>query len=413
MALSLITRMGVALVVFALMARGLGPTSYGLIATVFSYATLAALLTEFGLNFKTLRDIGERPEAGGATLNESLNLKIYLTLAVMAIGAGALLLMPGEAVVKITAALFGGSILISSIGDLALVAFRGTRQYSKEFALTLSTSAGHLFFIGGIATLGAEPLLLSIAFIISRSFYMTISLISALRVFPSNRLQIIPPSRVFQVVRRSSGWALDSGLGYVAGQLDGLLVPLIFGLNAAGIYQSGSRFAQAAMGLFVILASVHIPRLAKLDLKSGAISPREWRMYSEFLAAGVLLAGAFLFGGKLITAIVLGDEFNALNELWPGFAAFVFFRYVAAGLGASLTAIGLPMIRALGQVAAVMTVLAGFAILKPGYSLIVVPWIMAGGAGATTMSYGVARLLVSKLGTRRLVAKGGTGGHFS
>ena len=46
------------------LARTLGPETFGLVATTFAYATLGGLLTDFGFGLKTLREIANQPEGG-------------------------------------------------------------------------------------------------------------------------------------------------------------------------------------------------------------------------------------------------------------------------------------------------------------------------------------------------------------
>jgi len=204
-------------------------------------------------------------------------------------------------------------------------------------------------------------------------------------------------------VRGAWGWAVDSGLGYLTSQIDGILVAAMFGLHSAGIYQSGSRFIQAALGLVVILAAVHIPALAKASKETVRIGKGERRMMIEFLCAGVGLGVIFWAGGPLITPFLLGDAYEEVNSLWFSFAVFVCLRYLAAALGTSLTARGVPITRILGQLAALVVIAIGFALFVPGAGLGVVPWIMSAGALATLLSYCVARILIARSGVRQAV----------
>lgn len=405
MAASVLIRMVVGLLVFTLLARGLGPGEYGVVATVFSYATLASLLTDFGLTSKTLRDIGEDRARGGEILNSSLSVKIYLTLIVMAVGAVVLFLMPGTATIRLSSGLFGSAILIGTIGDMALVAFRGMGRYSRETWMTSWVSTIHLLVVGSVSMLSGNILFVSAAFIISRLVYSVIAISSAEKLFPEHALRPESLRNVWMSVRGAWGWAVDSGLGYLTSQIDGILVAALFGLHAAGIYQSGSRFIQAALGLVVILAAVHIPKLARTSKDSVSIGKDERRMMAEFLGAGVLLAGIFWLGGPLITRFLLGAAYKEVNSLWFSFAVFVLLRYLAAALGTSLTARGVPITRIVGQLAALVVIAVGFVMFVPKAGLGVVPWIMSAGALATLLSYCVARLLISRGAGRVELAK--------
>jgi len=403
MAASVLIRMVAGLLVFTLLARGLGPGEYGVVATVFSYATLGSLLTDFGLASKTLRDIGEDRERGGAILNSSLSVKSYLTLIVMAAGILVLVLMPGSRTIRLASGLFGSAILIGTIGDMALVSFRGMGRFSRETWITASVSTVHLLVVGSVSMLSGNILLVSAAFIASRVIYSLIAIGAAEKLFAGTSLRPESPRRVWVAVRGAWGWAVDSGLGYLTSQIDGILVAAMFGLHSAGIYQSGSRFIQAALGLVVILAAVHIPALAKASKETVRIGKGERRMMIEFLSAGVGLGVIFWAGGPLITRFLLGDAYKEVDSLWFSFAVFVCLRYLAAALGTSLTARGVPITRILGQLAALVVIAIGFALFVPGAGLGVVPWIMSAGALATLLSYCVARILIARSGVRQAV----------
>ncbi|HWW26037.1 MAG TPA: oligosaccharide flippase family protein [Caulobacter sp.] len=400
MAASVLIRMVAGLLVFTLLARGLGPGEYGVVATVFSYATLASLLTDFGLASKTLRDIGEDRERGGAILNSSLSVKSYLTLIVMAVGILVLVFMPGSRTIRLASGLFGSAILIGTIGDMALVAFRGMGRFSRETWITASVSTVHLLVVGSVSMLSGNILLVSAAFIASRVIYSLIAIGAAEKLFSGTPLRPESLRNVWVAVRGAWGWAVDSGLGYLTSQIDGILVAAMFGLHSAGIYQSGSRFIQAALGLVVILAAVHIPALAKASKETVSIGKGERRMMIEFLCAGVGLGVIFWAGGPLITRFLLGGAYKEVDSLWFSFAVFVCLRYLAAALGTSLTARGVPITRIMGQLAALVVIAIGFASFVPGAGLGAVPWIMSAGALSTLLSYCVARILIARGGAR-------------
>ncbi|WP_425992868.1 oligosaccharide flippase family protein [Brevundimonas sp. TWP2-3-2] len=401
MTASVLIRMGAGLLVFVLMARGLGPSAYGLVATVFAYATLASLLTDFGFASKTLRDIGADPDGGGAILNASLGVKAYLTVAVGVGGAAILFFVPGEPVNRLASGLLGAAVLIGTIGDLALTAYRAVGRYSDETWMTIWTSGVHLVLIGWISLGHGDLLLLAIGFVASRLLYTGVAVIGAERLFTDHSLRFVSPREVWTSLRGAWSWAADSGLGFLTGQIDGFLVPAIFGLQAAGIYQAGGRFIQAALGLVTILAAVHIPRLAKVAAETAGVTSGERRMMIEFTAAGAVLGLMFWLGGPLITTFLLGPEYGAVNALWLGFSVFLVIRYMAASLGAALSARGLPLVRVAGQVAALLVVVVGLTLGSPRFGLVSVPWIMSAGALATLISFCLARLLVARgrLGT--------------
>ncbi|MDR7115039.1 oligosaccharide flippase family protein [Caulobacter sp. BE254] len=396
MAASVLIRMGVALLVFVLMARGLGPAAFGLVTTIFAYATLGSLLTDFGFVSKTLRDIGADPANGGNVLNASLSVKLYLTIAVAAGGAVAIFFLPGDNVTRLSAGLLGLAILVGAIGDLALMAYRAIGRYSGETWLTVWTSTFHLVLVGWISLAHWGLLALAIAFVLSRTIYTALAIIGAERLFTGCRLRLQPIGTVWVSIRGAFGWAADSGLGYLTGQIDGLIVASAFGLQAAGIYQSGARFIQAALGLVTILASIHIPRMAREASISRHLTVNERRMMLEFTGVGVVMGLGFWLGGGLITKFLLGPAYKEVNVLWPGLAVFVAIRYAAASIGAALSARGMALSRVGGQIAALVVLGLGYLAFLPKAGLEALPWLMCAGAVTTLIANMTSRILVAR-----------------
>lgn len=385
--------MGVGLVVFVLLARGLGPNSYGVVATVFAYATLASLLTDFGLVSKTLRDIAAEPQHGVRLLNDSLTVKFYLTAAVTVIGVLIVSILKVPAEVRVSSALIGLAVLLAAIGDHTFTAYRAMGRYRLEAWVTIWTSAVHIGLVGTVALLHLRLLAVAGAFLVSRLLYILVILRGSRKLFEGYRFQALGLRASWKMMRGTWGWAADSGLSYLNGQIDGLLVVPLFGLHSAGIYQSGARFIQGALAIVAVLANVHIPKLAaKSRPGRWPISRLEVQIFIEFTATGGALALLFWLGGPFISHYFLGNKFKEVDALWPGFAMFIFIRYMAASLGAALTSRDVPLYRVSGQAVGLLTVVIGLCFLGTGSSLTVLPWVMAIGSFAILLAYAALRV---------------------
>lgn len=384
MAVSVLTRMAVGLTVFVLMARGLGPAAYGLVVTVMAYATLVSLVTDFGFASKTLRDIAADRANGGNILNASLNVKIYLTVIAMVVGAIIILALPAPGEARPAMIMLGAATLIAAIGDLSLTAFRATGRYLSETWITLWTSAVHLAVVGWISLAHGDITLLAAAFLISRLIYTILALSASMRLFPGTRFHIQWPRHILRTAAEAWSWAVDSGMNYLNSQMDGLLIAPIFGLHAAGIYQSGSRFIQAALNMVSILANIHIPKMARA---STSDTGKIFIVLVEFAAVGAFFALVFWLGGGLITQFLLGPSYSEVDALWPGFAVFVFIRYVAAAAGAQLAALGLPKVRIAGQLLGLVSLILGFVLILPNAGYSAAPWIMSASASTICILY--------------------------
>jgi len=377
MAASVLVRMGSALLAFVLIARGLGPVAYGLVATVFAYATLVSLVTDVGFTSKMLRDISAEPQRGGVIFNDCLSLKVLLTLAATICGGVVIWVMPKPAGTGLPIALLAGAVLIGAIGDLALTAYRATGRYAAEAMLTVATSIVHLAVIGWVAVSSGELFWIGVAFLVSRTIYACLAVKGAERLFVDLKLRPASLVSLWTNLRQSWAWAIDSGLSYLNSQIDGLLIVSFLGLQAAGVYQAGARFAQAALAIVMVLTSIHIPRITAAAARPGHESRAQWSILTEFALLGGVLAVMLWLGGPLITQYLLGTAYLETDQLWMGFGAFVFIRYVSAGMGVQLVALNRPLVRVVGQVIGLLIVILPFLILGSGLRLHMVPWIMS------------------------------------
>jgi O-antigen/teichoic acid export membrane protein len=393
MAGSVLIRMGAGLVAFILIARGLGPEAYGLVATVFAYATLVSLVTDFGFGSKALRDIAAEPERGGAILNACLNLKAVLTLAAMVIGGIAIWLAPKPPGTGLPMAMLGAAVLIGAIGDLALTAYRATGKYRSELWLTAWTAALHVAVVGWVALSHAGLPILGIAFLASRSFYAVLAVVGAERLFAGYRLSVQPLVHVWTSMKSAWSWGVDNMLGYLNVQIDSLLVASLFSLHLAGIYQGGNRFVQAGFAVVIALAAIHIPRITR-EIKDGGprLSRPELLMNLEFTAIGVLGAIGLAFVAPPVTLFLLGEDYAQMGPLWPGFAVFFLARAIAAGIGVSLVSIGVPIWRIVGQVLGLSVTFCAILLVRRYWGINGVPWALAAGAATTLTIYGLVRL---------------------
>jgi O-antigen/teichoic acid export membrane protein len=117
-----------------------------------------------------------------------------------------------------------------------------------ETLLTAWTSAAHLIVVGWVALAHADLMIVAVAYLVSRTLYTVLAVIGAERLFDGLKLRAEPLSAVWRSVKAGWGWAADSGLSYLNGQIDGLLVVTIFGLQAAGVYRAGAPLCSGGLG---------------------------------------------------------------------------------------------------------------------------------------------------------------------
>jgi O-antigen/teichoic acid export membrane protein len=393
MALSIFIRMLIGIVVFALMARGLGPKEFGLVSLIFSYASLGSLLTDFGLTMKTLRDIAHEPNRGKAILIATMKIKLIFAVIVTTIGCMLMLIFPVTGDAKFASYALTVGVMVASFGDLALVAFRATDQFGRESWIVGWTSMIYGIVVSIIVYLGGGILAISVGFLLCRILYASVAFSQAMRLLPNSK-DSGAPYGFRQSVKAALSWALLSNLSYINGQIDGLIIAPLLGLHGTGIYQSGAKFVSSAVTFASVVTNTQVPVI------TAAVANNRPKLRLEILAwIQMLMVGAFLgllitLSGPLITQYLIGSQYAEVNQLWLGFGFLIFFRFASSAVLVSLVALNCAKTNLFGEAATTVVSLPLLIVLVPSYGLVSVPWIMCAGAIATATVLVFGRLRV-------------------
>ena len=393
MALSIFIRMLIGLVVFALIARGLGPREFGFVSLVFSYASLGSLLTDFGLAMKTLRDIAHQPEQGRSILAATLRLKGMLSLAVGVVGCAVVLLLPMDASARLASCLLTAGVMVASFGDLALVAFRSTKRFGHESWIVGWTSLLYGGVLGAVIYGGGGILAISVAFLACRVIYAAVALRAAMRLFP-HRTGAVQQPGLLATVRSAWSWALLSNLSYVNGQIDSVFIAPLLGLHATGIYQAGAKFMASAVTFAAVVVNTQVPSIAAAAAEGTPTLRLELLAWAQMMAVGLAAALVLTLGGPTITHYIIGRQYAEVNSLWFGFGVLAFCRFLSSSVLVSLVALNRSKTNLLGEAATTAVSVPLMVLLLPQYGLVAVPWIMSAGALATATVLLLGRLQV-------------------
>lgn len=385
MGISVLIRVGSGFLVVILLARSLGPTSFGTIATILAVATIASLLTDFGFAQKTLRDIAIDRANGATIFNKSFNIKLILTVLCCGISAPFFYLVPPDA--RHPSAILFLAILIGSVGDLSMTAFRSIGRFEREAWITMWSSIAHVLIIGGTAYATRDIKILSYAYLFSRIIYSTAAVSQSYRILNAN-FQLIEYRDALSEIKYASKWAIDSGLSFISMQIDTILVALLLGTFDAGLYQTVARFYQTSLSLIGVLVSVHVPKLSVLvaDRSPVLAKAQRWVMV-EFTLVGSIIGLAFWLAGPIAVPIIFGEAYRSANAMWPGMAFAVFIRMAISGLGTVLVSKNMPAARAWGQAAGILAFSAFMLSFVGKGQLALVPWAMASTSLLTLLIY--------------------------
>lgn len=396
MSASTALRIASSVTVFLIVARVLGPASYGFFAITFTYATLVSLVTDYGFATQIPQKIGAEPERGGEFLGQALRGKTLLT------GLAAILVIAGLAASGLNRdnvlviCVIGASVLLNAYADLMLTGLRSAGGYAEE-AVELAFSWIVVVLLLVVAIFfEAEILGISATLLAARAIHVA----AALWVVRRAGFRLAGWWRGPLGLASGTPYAADSLLSVLTSQIDVILVSRLFTLEDTGIYQIGSRLVQGAISLSAALTGIHLPRGGFLRVRDPrAYAMYERRIIAEFSLFGVLMATSLAIGGHAVVDLLLGPAYARANELWPGLAAFLFMRFLAAAVGVCFLVRGLVRMRIGAQfVCLAVTVTL---ILFPGrfFGLAGVSWALAAGAAAAVLWYGACYI-----GLRRAVS---------
>ncbi|WP_432697785.1 oligosaccharide flippase family protein [Marinobacterium sp. YM272] len=384
-------RISVALGTLLILARVLGPNKFGFISVVVTWSAIAALVTDYGFNMQAIRDIGANNERAVNVMSSSLAGKTILVSITTCIFIPLILLVSGLSdIERVVAALFFFGTLAGSYGDLALVAFRGLREYKSEAEVVVIAAFLHFIILLVVVFLSDDLILIAFAFILSRLLYAILAVISLVRRFSKDKIFFFNLSTVMHRFRSSLSFAVDSGATNIFSQLDVILINHLAGREMAGIYFAGARLLQGAVPFSVLLASIHIPRCAKLGYdKSARLKGYGLRIFLEYIVVGVFFGFAFFILGPIITNWFLGPDYKLLNSLWLAFGVFTAIRFAAAGIGVQLVALGTGFIRTSGIILSGVITIVLYWIYIPDKGIVAAPWVSAFGMTFITIFYAV------------------------
>ncbi len=337
---------GLTFVVGVMLARLMGATNYGVYALAMTSATLAGLITEFGLPTLAMRETG-RAQANGqwGELRGLLYWADRAVLVLSAIVAAGFLLRFGVLGSTVGSgylqAMVWGVVLIPivAIGKLrSLVLMALGWVHSGQAPMMILRP---LLFIcgvlavwritGGVAARGAMVVQVS-----STAVTMLVLIATYLRRRPAELVRATPVFRPREWLQSCLPMGMSEGLRLLQGQLALLMVGWLAGPAAAGTYRVADAANQMVGVVASVVATAAVPMIARLY---GG-QDHEGLARVVLLSAWGMVGGAVVLGvplvvlGRWLFPAVFGHDFGASVPvfviLWCGIA-------VNAGFGLAIS----------------------------------------------------------------------------
>ena len=336
MGLTTAVRLVAGLLTFSLVARLLGPESFGVLMLWLSVSTLLSLVPNYGLTTYVLREIGAEPASAESIINEGLTGKLLLTALVF---TGALVAAWG---LRIEFKQVFLCLLLASVADsfseFLNAGFRARSRFDVETRLATITALTHAAIVVGAVLVYPSVEVAALAYAVSRMVVLAITVPTVARHFATPKLAGLGPS--IARLRLAFTYAADFGFQSLFGQIDSVVLNHYIGPVAVGLFQAGMRVFQGGSAVVQVLANVFLPRAAGKAKDAGEFGRESKRIQLAFLLFGALFGMTMAAFSGLIVQILFGTAYNALVRLFPLFGLLFFVRFAAAAWGVVLTAAG-------------------------------------------------------------------------
>lgn len=372
---------GTRLAMFALgvvLARELGPESYGRYGIALALAVVLVPVADAGLTPYVTREVARNRETGEAVLRAALRAKLLLSGLIFA-GVGAVSVAVAEGELLAALLLVTLSQLLDGVSAFVYGYFRGREWMGVEARLT--TAASFARSLGGIALVLLTGTL--------APALVWLAVVALLQVGWSLRRLVwalgAPAGRAVLDWRTAVTMGAIAIFVMVYGRADAVLVGWLVGEAAAGLYTAAYTLLLGLQILPWMIAVALGPVFVRAHATDADLLRRSW---SEGLRAILVLSLPLALAPALLADGLLELLFGSDYEEAATALAILVWSTPLAALGAVLTGV----LRAGGRERALLVVAAGAAAGNIGANLALIPRYGIEAAAAVTIATEVVGL---------------------
>jgi O-antigen/teichoic acid export membrane protein len=361
------------------LARTLGAVEYGKFAFAYGFVTLFSVVTKFGLDLLTSRDVGENPQLASNYLHASLSLRSLLSVFFLLIMLVAIQILHKPADINHVILLLAMSAALHSIAGAGTSLLEALQAFSYRSILNV-LMYGFSFVI--LLSGSSENLTLDfagMAFVTGAALYCCVSLllshVKVARVRFS--LDSVFLWRLFKMALPLGLMEIFIGIYY---RIDTVLLSFFTTDAIVGWYDAAYTFVYGLRLLPVTVAMVLLPGLTNIYSRNREKAAGIYRttMYYS-IATGVWITFLIAANSAFLVSLVFGDGYDPSSNVLP------FLIWTCAIMFANAFQ-GILLVVTEQRVAFLRATLIG-AMSNLILNLILIPrWNMHGAAAATVLS---------------------------
>ncbi len=329
-------RLGAGLLTFSVVARLLGPESFGVLMLWLSVSALITIITNYGLTPYVLREMGANPGSAEVIINEGITGKLFLTAIVIVLSVG------GAWYFGIDHKQVFFSLLLAAVADcfseFLNAGFRARNRFDVETKIATVAALTHASIVCGSVYLSPTMETAAMAYAASRLVVLAITVPAVAKCFAMPQLAGFHAA--FARLRNTVSYAVDFGFQNLFGQIDSIVLNSFVGPVAVGLHQAGMRIFLGGAQVAPILANVFLPRASASTQSKAGFSRESRRVQFVFLGFGAAFGLALAVLAQPLVSLIFGQGYRALIPLLPLFGLLFFLRFAAGAWGLILTAAG-------------------------------------------------------------------------
>jgi O-antigen/teichoic acid export membrane protein len=359
----------------AILARSLGPTSYGYVALALGLAAIAVNMADFGLTQVAIREAAAGPGSRDRTIGALVVLRVSFTLLLSAVVvAVGLLLLPDEADVMVV--LIGLALPIASFASVQAVA-------QARFRLDLASGAllvQSVVWLAGTAIAASQGASLSafgFAYVAAATAQAVVAILTARHV------SSVSFSRSWESARHLLRLAWPLGLAGIFVtcyyRVDGVLLFAFAGSEETAYYLAAYKLLDVLLVIPAVATAVLLPYLAVGVHRR--IGVREHRAIRSILGLLGIVAIPTVVGGIILAAPIIGFVYGREFESSAVLLAILLPAYLSICVGYVFTT----AVIVSGRIAAYATVAGIAGVLNVAVNLALIPVYGAYAAALVTL----------------------------
>jgi O-antigen/teichoic acid export membrane protein len=394
----------ISLAFYVVLARALGPDGFGLFTFGLSLALLVVTPAGFGIDTILAREIARDREAMHRLVWNALAMKAALGLTAVAITVAIAVLGGYGASAPVVIALLAAAAFVELMAKTLYSVFLGLEDMRPPAAaLLLQRMATAL--LGTVAVLaGANVVAVAALYLagVLLAFAWTARRVAA-RARPRRSFDV-SAGRSLLLASMPSG--INVLLSTVLFRVDMLILSLLVGTVAVGLYGAAYRLLESTLVLSYAVAVAMLPTLSRLSRTSAPTLAEAYESAAKVIAIALVPVGCIfaLFAGALIDALY-GAQYA------PAASALRLLGGAAALYGVSH--LGLYVLIGQGRQRVIPWITAGVVALNVALNLVLIPrYSIDGAAFVTSLSEltlailmtGAALRVTGRLSARRILA---------